>query len=93
MTIFSLKKIKGYQGKQKLLKVEVASSFLTFLDVLAIGVQHNLTSVENVGALQVQDVVDAGSRTLGLVGSVDDQPCAVAVTLDRDFVPLAVVQL
>ena len=53
---------------------------------------HNLSTEEDVGALQIQNIVDAGSRTLGFVDSVDDQPRAVAVTLDRHFVPLAVVQ-
>ena len=66
--------------------------FVTFLDVLAAGVNHNLSTEEDVRALQIQNIVDAGSRTLGFVDSVDDQPRAVAVTLDRHFVPFAVVQ-
>ena len=52
----------------------------------------NLCAIKDVGTFKVENVVDARSRTLGFVNPIDDYLGPVAMALDRDLVPLAVVQ-
>ena len=53
---------------------------------------NDLSSVIDVRVFQIQNVIDAGSRTLGFVIPVNNEPCPVAMAIDRNFVPLAVIK-
>ncbi len=51
-----------------------------------------LATIKDVGTFQVEDIIDARSRSLGLVNPIHRHLGSVAVTFHRYLMPFAVVK-